>query len=218
MELLRKLTQLWAVMTFNFKEGFYHIPLFPRARAHLCVSWRGHLYIRKVASFGVTTTPGVFGNLVDATMAIIENEIPGTKGVNQVDDVFIARTNSLVCNEEQVMNLVAYPGWVAHPLPPPGADPFDKKWKGSRFNRRFSPMGLWWDIDEMTVELPTEKRLKYLAKVQEALKIGFLDLKETEKMVGYLVYVTSIERKMMCSGTFSHSKEASIQSGAPESF
>lgn len=100
MELLRSLTQLWAIMTLDFKEGFYHIPLFPRARAHLCVSWRASLYIRKVASFGVTTTPGIFGNLVDATLAIIENEIPGTKGVNQVDDVFIAHANSSVCNED----------------------------------------------------------------------------------------------------------------------
>lgn len=48
----------------------------------------------------------------------------------------------------------------------------------------------------MTVELPTEKHLKYLAKVQETLRIGFLDLKKTDKLVGYLVYVTSIQRKM----------------------
>lgn len=175
------------VMGRDFKDGFHHIPVHPKSRPHLCLSRKGKIFVRKVAGFGVSTTPGIFGNLVDATLELLTLELsPRVKCHNQVDDWIVIRFEANV-EKEEVLERVDNLGWLTHPV--------DKK--GFDWTRSFRHIGIDWNLDEGTQTLPEEKRVKYLQRTKD-LKAshgnqGF-NLKEVESLVGSLQYVAQTRR------------------------
>ncbi|KAK4698553.1 hypothetical protein P7C70_g7719, partial [Phenoliferia sp. Uapishka_3] len=166
------------VMGIDLVEGFMHIPVHPWARPHFCLSSRGGIYVRKVASYGARTTPAIFGNCVDLTIAIMELDLP-VQAVNQVDDIAVARTSSDV-KDSDVRDFLRHLGWKVHP--------FEAE-KGFTWSRIFTFNGIVWDLDSFTKTLSDDKRLKYLAFATELHKVGRASRSDMDKLLGYLIYV-----------------------------
>ncbi|KAK4695342.1 hypothetical protein P7C70_g8565, partial [Phenoliferia sp. Uapishka_3] len=185
------------VMGLDVIEGFHQIPINALARTHLCLSWRGSIWIRKVACFGACTTPAIFGNLIDASLAMLCHQFP-VQAVSQVDNIAIARKGESV-QDSTVRNFFRKLGWPVHP---------EEAAKGFTWSRRFTHNGIIWDLDAKLKSLAEPKRLKYLAFTWALLKTGSATLTDMEKILGYLVYTCS-EAKNPTSSTSSPSAEAS---------
>ncbi|KAK4695131.1 hypothetical protein P7C70_g8614, partial [Phenoliferia sp. Uapishka_3] len=171
------------VMGIDLIEGFMHIPVHPDSRPWFCLFWRGSVWIRKVASYGARTTPAIFGNCVDATITMMENDLP-VEAFAQVDDIGIARKGKDV-TDAQVRDYLRNLGWNVHPV---------EAEKGFTWSRIFKHNGIIWDLDAKTKTLTNDKREKYLAFVKALHVTGSASLSDMEKLLGYLVYVCSIVR------------------------
>ncbi|GAA5882356.1 hypothetical protein JCM16303_004086 [Sporobolomyces ruberrimus] len=174
------------VLGLDFRNGFEHVGVDTKVRHRLCLSWKGKIYVRKVAPFGVRTTPGEFGNLVDATKEILEKVFAGRlKVINQVDDLAIAFIDPTLKLEE-VLELLKELGWEVN------------EEKTQALTRKPIHDGIEWDLDELTMSLPKEKKEKYRLKVVALLRKGKkhgVTLKEVESLVGSLQYVCRIVPK-----------------------
>ncbi|KAL8277641.1 hypothetical protein RQP46_009914 [Phenoliferia psychrophenolica] len=169
----------------DFVDGFHHIPVHPSVRHHLVLFWRGGFWIRKVASFGARSTPGEFGNLVDATKAILSLRFPSVRATNQVDDLAIARHGRDVSGEQIRALLSGRLGWAIH-----GPE------KGYDWCRTFIHNGIIWDLDNFTMSITPEKQRKYYDYAGDVLaKSEKIPIEDVEKLIGYLVYVTLIARE-----------------------
>ncbi|KAK4698856.1 hypothetical protein P7C70_g7412, partial [Phenoliferia sp. Uapishka_3] len=173
------------VMGIDLIEGFMHLPIAPSSRPHFCLNWRGGIYVRKVANFGCRTTPAVFGNAVDATLAIMKNRFPVT-AFSQVDDVGVGRTGSEV-SDRDVRDFLRSLGWQVHP---------EEADKGFTWTRLFKHNSVIWDLDSKTKTLSDDKRLKYLAFTTALHEAGTATLADMKKLLGYFIYVCSIAREM----------------------
>ncbi|KAK4700747.1 hypothetical protein P7C70_g5492, partial [Phenoliferia sp. Uapishka_3] len=171
------------VMGIDLVEGFMHIPVHPASRPHFCLSWRGAIWVRKVASYGARTTPAIFGNCVDATIAMMEMELP-VQAFNQVDDIGVSRSGEQV-QDADVRNFLRHLGWNVHPFE---AD------KGFTWSRVFKHNGIIFNLDRNTKTLTPDKQAKYLAFTKALYKTGKASLSDMEKLLGYLIYVCSIVR------------------------
>lgn len=167
----------------DFEDGFEHVGVHPTVRARLVLSWRGKIWIRSVAPFGLSTTPGEFGNLVDCTLEILRAHFKGRLSViNQVDDLSLAFLDPSLSLEE-VVEFLSSLGWRLNIL------------KTKPKSRSPLHIGVIWHLDTAIKQLPEEKKQKYLAKVDDALakkKTVPLSLKQVESIVGCLQYVAMI--------------------------
>ncbi|GAA5842649.1 hypothetical protein JCM5353_008002 [Sporobolomyces roseus] len=167
----------------DFRNGFEHIGVGLDARRRLCLYDEGYVWVREVAPYGLRTTPGEFGNLVDATKMIMRSKFPGRLDViNQVDDLSIAFVDPAL-EVEEVTGLLEELKWDLNE---------DKTQPLSR-----NPVhdGVEWDLDGCIMALPEEKRQKYYAKVVRVLNFGKdkgVPLQLTESLVGSLQYVCRI--------------------------
>ncbi|KAK4702940.1 hypothetical protein P7C70_g3284, partial [Phenoliferia sp. Uapishka_3] len=177
-----------SVMGIDLIEGFMHLPIAPSSRPHFCLYWRGGIYIRKVANFGCRTTPGVFGNAVDATLAIMKVKFP-VSAFSQVDDIGIARRGTSVADKD-IRNFLRSLGWRVHP---------EEADKGFTWSRKFKHNGVIWCLDTKTKTLSDDKRLKYLAFTTALHEAGTATLADMEKLLGYFIYVCSIASEMKSS-------------------
>ncbi|KAK4702170.1 hypothetical protein P7C70_g4055, partial [Phenoliferia sp. Uapishka_3] len=178
-ELFRDLPPHAVVLGTDMADGFHHIPLASHARKHFCLSHRSLVFTRKCAQFGVTTTPGVFGNTMDATSAILRLLVPDIHTLNQVDDLLIVLLD-LSTLDTAIYDILDDLGWIRN----------DKGWSRAHL---FVFLGVEWDLDALTMTVPDRKRQKYLLRVKTALhyarcKIA-VDLTFVESLIGSLMYV-----------------------------
>ncbi|KAK4692006.1 hypothetical protein P7C70_g9221, partial [Phenoliferia sp. Uapishka_3] len=178
-DLFRDLPPHAVVIGTDMADGFHHIPLASHVRKHFCLSHRGLVFTRKVAQFGVTTTPGVFGNTMDATSAILRLLIPNIEVLNQVDDLLVVLLDTSTL-DSAVRDILDEMGWVRN----------EKGWSRARI---FVFLGVEWDLDALTMTVPDRKRQKYLLRVQTALHFARhkipVDLTFVESLIGSLMYV-----------------------------
>lgn len=170
-------------MGVDLRDAFMHLPLHPSVRPSMVVKWEDKLYVRRVAAFGARTTPGAFGNTVDATRAILVHRIghDKLKVFNQVDDILLIRLHSSVKREE-VISILNRLGWCRSD---------EKEWS---WTRNFTHAGVEFDLDGRVVRLQDKKRIKYLAFVDGVLKKKSYTVADMEKLAGYLCYVCQIVR------------------------
>lgn len=173
------------VTTWDIKDAFKVIALHPDVRPHFCVWWRGAVFIVKNACFGTCTTPGMFGRLMDITLDYLHLIFGDRLKVMNVSDDVAGIIWDILLSRETILRPSLDLGWLIHEL-----------WnKGSAAARAFLLNGLWWDLDAQTKMIPESKREKYLAYVDWFLEEGCqVNLTETEKLVGYLQYVTMTAR------------------------
>lgn len=183
-ELFRALPPGALAMSFDIVDAFNTLGLHPTVRYLFCVRRYGFVFIRKVASFGTRSTPGVFGNVIDFMVDGMEF-IFGRNIIvrNTVDDVLVVRLDHSI-TREMVLELPLRLGWNIH----------DLSVKGSDWATVIEQAGIIWDIVNLTKTIPEKKRIKYLAYLDEclAMKGRTLDLERIQRLTGYLVYVTMV--------------------------
>lgn len=168
--------------TFDVDSAFRNIPVHPIDRPHIVVIWNGLAYADGNVPFGAASSGGVWGRVADALRSImVARGINPTK--NWVDDFAILRfpvpgsdPALFTYNEETIYEIGAELGipW--------------KKSKTKPFAPHFRYLGFEWDIPNRTVEIPTEKKDKYLKKVETTLTKNRISRKETENLLGTLTH------------------------------
>lgn len=171
------------VMGLDFKSGFHHIPIAPRQRRHFCLSWDDGIFVRKVASFGGATTPGIFGQLVDASKLMLHDTFGARlRVVNQVDNLAVAFVDAAL-SETAVVRALHGLGLELNTA------------KTAPRSRTPTHNGITWNLDTLTMEVPAAKAEKYLGRVRALLKRGAkapCGLDEWETLTGSLQYVAQV--------------------------
>ncbi|GAA5982319.1 hypothetical protein JCM11641_002009 [Rhodosporidiobolus odoratus] len=171
-------------MGLDFEDGFEHVGVHPSVRARLVFSWKGLVFPRSVAPFGLCTTPGEFCNLVEFLLECLRRYFKGRlEVINQVDDLSLAFLDPGL-TEEEVIEFIESFGWSLN------------KKKTQHLSRVPVHIGVEWYLDFALMVLPKPKQEKYRAKVDFFLAKKMTvpaTLKEVESLCGSLQYVAYID-------------------------
>ncbi|SCZ88152.1 BZ3501_MvSof-1269-A2-R1_Chr10-2g02444 [Microbotryum saponariae] len=118
----------------------------------------------------------------DVTQDFLKLRFPSITIFKQVDDVIVFCPDASVPRQE-IEEAISDLGWKLVPD------------KGFDWTRRFTFVGIEWDLDRSTARIPEGKRVKYIAKVVEILSQPFdtrFSKTQIESLVGSLCYVAQI--------------------------
>ena len=135
------------------------------------------------APFGATSSGGIFGRIADAKSVILESQSLGPSK-NWVDDFVFFRfllsidsgLPSFSYSLSDISSLAACLRWP---------------WKLSKmrpFASQFKYLGFLWDLSAKTVQLPDDKKLHYLSKLEPWTRSQKFSRKDTESIPGTLVH------------------------------
>ena len=84
-------------------------PIHPSQQHHLCVSWKGLVYVDQAVMFGLSSSVGVFSTIGDMLVTIYEKAgfSPIIKWVN---NFFVIRCPGQVWTEQDFVDLTGYFG------------------------------------------------------------------------------------------------------------
>ena len=169
--------------TLDVDAAFRCCPITPSQQRNFVIHWNGLFYIDHNAPFGATSAGGVFGRVADAKAAILasKNIGPSKKWVD--DFVFFRFPLTIISGSpvfsyslSDIYSLAATLGWP---------------WKESKtkpFARHFKYLGFCWDLMEKTVQIPDDKKLRYLTKLEPWLPGRKFSRKDAESILGTLVH------------------------------
>jgi hypothetical protein len=169
--------------TLDVDSAFRCCPITPSQQCNFIVHWNGSYYIDHNAPFGATSAGGVFGRVADAKSAILTSkELSPSK--NWVDDFVFFRfpktitygIPSFAYSLSDIYSLAATLGW-----------PW-KKSKTRPFARDFKYLGFVWNLDNKTVQIPEDKKLRYLTKLEPWVPGQRFSRKDAESVLGTLVH------------------------------
>lgn len=174
------------VATLDVDAAFRRCPIRPDQQHHFIVQWKDQFWIDHVVPFGAASSCGVFGQVADAMKAIL-----AARGIKPclkwVDDFLFMRiilriasdgTVTYSYNLKDILDLAFELGWP---------------WKESKtrpFSDTFKYLGLLWNLREKTVQIPDEKKAKYLEKIRAWVYGARFNRKESEGVLGTLVHCT----------------------------
>jgi hypothetical protein len=169
--------------TLDVDSAFRCCPITPSQQRNFIIQWDDLFYIDHNAPFGATSAGGVFGRIADAKTAILTSKHLGPSR-NWVDDfVFFRFPISVDCGRplfsyslSDIYDIALRLGWP---------------WKHSKtrpFSSQFKYLGFIWDLSTRTVQIPEEKKLRYLAKLMLWTPDRKFSRKETESTLGTLVH------------------------------
>ncbi|PPQ83419.1 hypothetical protein CVT24_005588 [Panaeolus cyanescens] len=170
--------------TLDVDAAFRRCPILPSQQPNFVVSWMGSCYIDHCAPFGARSSGFIFGRLADAFTAILKfNKIDPV--INWVDDFAIfnypSPTSTPSCpiytySLDDIYALANSLGWP---------------WKLSKttpFLASFKYLGFLWNLALRTVEIPEEKKSKYLEKLSTWMSEQKFTRREAESLLGTLVH------------------------------
>ncbi|GAA5984988.1 hypothetical protein JCM10908_002478 [Rhodotorula pacifica] len=173
------------VMGLDFENGFEHVPLAPAVKHRLVLRVGDEFYVRHVGPFGLRSTPGEFGALVDASLEILRNRFRAQlDAISHVDDLSIAIRDVHATPAKELIEFLESLGWRIN----------DEKTELP--TRKPTHVGCVWDLDALVVSIKEDKRTKYGLKLEEARGKGTAtktELDEVDSLVGCLQYVTLIK-------------------------
>ncbi len=147
--------------TLDVSAAFRCCPIRPDQQNHFIISWNNLFYIDHNAPFGASSSGGVFGQVADAFIDICKaNGIP--QCTKWVDDFLFLRRPILSSSPN---HKYSYSLDDIYKL----SDPLGLPWKASKtrpFASVFVYLGFTWDLDDKTVQIPPDKKLKYLRKLE----------------------------------------------------
>jgi hypothetical protein len=169
--------------TLDVDSAFRCCPISPSQQRNFIVQWDDLFYVDHNAPFGATSAGGVFGRVADAMTAILTSEHLGPSK-NWVDDfVFFRFPISVDCGRpffsyslSDIYNIASRLGWP---------------WKCSKtkpFATQFKYLGFTWDLSAKTVQIPDEKKLRYLTKLAPWTQDQKFSKKDAESILGTLVH------------------------------
>jgi len=174
--------------TLDVDAAFRRCPIHPSQQPNFVIMWNDLFYIDHVAPFGASSSSGVFGRVADSLMAMLRLHNIGP-ALNWVDDFlfFAFPTNSasyaprnwtpsFPYSLESIFAFTSPLGWP---------------WKNSK-TRPFAPifkyLGFIWDLIEKTVQIPDEKKSRYLLKLEPWLPGHKFTQREAQSLLGTLVH------------------------------
>ncbi|GAA5984205.1 hypothetical protein JCM11641_005148 [Rhodosporidiobolus odoratus] len=171
----------------DFEDGFEHLEVHPEVRHRLVVTFTDQVHVRLAAPFGLRSTPGEFGLLVDAMLWILYYWFRGkVRGINHVDDLSVVILDSSISMEEVIRFIESF-GWKLN------------RAKTQPLSRSTIHIGCEWNLDTLVVTICDPKRIKYLEKTKELFARGdqeSVSLTEIESLVGSLQYVCFVRRDL----------------------
>ena len=166
--------------TFDISAAYRLTPIRPDQQQHLCVLWKGLVYVDQAVMFGLSSSAGVFGSIADMLIAIYK-EAGLTAILKWVDDFFVIRRPSQIWTEQEFMDLTGYCGvpWSI------------KKMRPLAPIQRY--IGFDWNLDSRTVSLPAEKLSKTLSLLNTWLAPNqSFSPRDAASLHGKLVHVSCI--------------------------
>lgn len=167
--------------TLDVDAAFRLCPILPSQQPFFVVMWKMLFYIDHNAPFGASSAPGVFGRIADAMSAILiaHGLGPCKKWVD--DFVFFRyRQSSLPTFTYDIPDIYAIGEHLGWPWKPSKTKPFAV---------RFKYLGFIWDLALKTVEIPDDKKARYLAKLIPWASVSAkFSRKEAESILGTLVH------------------------------
>lgn len=174
--------------TLDVDAAFRRCPIHPSQQPNFIIMWNNLFYIDHVAPFGASSSGGVFGRVADALMAMLRFHNIGP-ALNWVDDfLFFAFprnsssyspynwTPSFPYSLESIFAFTSPLGWP---------------WKDSKtqpFAPIFKYLGFIWDLIEKTVQIPDDKKSRYLQKLNSWTPGVKFTLRESQSLLGTLVH------------------------------
>lgn len=154
----------------------------PAQQSSLCVFWRGKVYVDLALCFGLASSAGVFGSIADMLVAIYRAH--GFGPIRKwVDDFLVIRLPDQHFTEDDFMALTSAAG-VPWSVP-----------KTRTFASRQRFTGFDWDLANLTVSMPEEKRRACLDLLATwAVPEVQVTMKEAAALHGKLVHMSIIFR------------------------
>ncbi|PPR07306.1 hypothetical protein CVT24_007515 [Panaeolus cyanescens] len=171
--------------TMDVDAAFRRCPIHPSQRQNFVVHWEGLCYIDHCAPFGAASSGFVFGRVADAFVAILESR--GIKSViNWVDD-FAIPFYPVLPNSHTSQPIFLFTLETLYQI----ASDLGWPWKQSKTRPpalQFTYLGFLWDIPNKTVEIPLNKKTKYLKKLESWVPGNKFTRREAENLLGTLVH------------------------------
>lgn len=173
------------VFGVDLAKAFYHVPVAPGVRHHLCLLLDGKVYIRAIAPFGLRSSPAVFLSFARCTLLLLARRFgEKVKILPYMDDLVLALLSGCTVASQAIVDFLKELGWQI------------SEEKMQQPGRIVTHVGIEWNLDTKEMRLPQKKREKYLAKVAKMLEAFTKDegVKEDElqSLVGSLRYVGNI--------------------------
>lgn len=167
--------------TLDVDAAYRRCPIHPAQQPFFVIHWRGLFYLDHVCPFGAASSGGVFGRVADAIAALYRaNDIGPLK--KWVDDFLFFRypespnSFSFAYGLNDIYALAEVLGWP---------------WKTSKtrdFASNFKYIGFLWDLTNKTVQIPEEKRLRYVEKLRPWTRGAKFTREQAESVLGTLVH------------------------------
>jgi hypothetical protein len=169
--------------TLDVDAAFRCCPILPSQQQNFVIHWNDSFYIDHNAPFGATSSGGVFGRVADAMSAILTSMGLGPSK-NWVDDFVFFRFPLLrdsfpptfSYSLSDIYNVAFRLGWP---------------WKVSKtrpFAPEFKYLGFLWNLSSKSVQIPEDKKLRYLSKLETWIPGQKFSKKEVESILGTLVH------------------------------
>lgn len=169
--------------TLDVDAAFRCCPVTPSQQRNFVIQWDNSFYVDHNAPFGATSAGGVFGRVADAKTAILKSKNIGPSK-NWVDDFVFFRFPVLTSlnppsfsySLSDIYDLALQLGWP---------------WKLSKtrpFATTFKYLGFLWDLSAKTVQIPADKKLRYLSKLEPWTRERKFSKKDAESVLGTLVH------------------------------
>ena len=168
--------------TLDVDSAFQCCPITPSQQRNFVVHWNGLYYIDHDAPFRATSAGGVFGRVANAKSAILKLKKIGPSK-NWVDDFVFFRFPRMLLPSPvfsysltEIYTLAKRLGW-----------PW-KELKMRPFSEEFRYLGFSWNLTTKTVQIPEEKKLRYLGKLELWQADRKFNKKEVESVLGTLFH------------------------------
>jgi hypothetical protein len=76
--------------TFNISAAYRLTPIRPSQQQHLCIFWKGRIYVDRAVMFGLSSSAGVFGAIADMLVALYQ-AVGFSMILTWVNDFFVIR-------------------------------------------------------------------------------------------------------------------------------
>jgi hypothetical protein len=168
--------------TLDVDSAFRCCPILPSQQRNFVIHWNDRYYVDHDAPFGATSAGGVFGRVADAKSEILKSKGIGPSK-NWVDDFVFFRFPILLIptplfsySLTDIYALAKHLGWP---------------WKESKtrpFSTEFKYLGFIWNLMTKTVQIPEQKKLRYVEKLKPWQNGRKFIKKDVESLLGTLVH------------------------------
>nr|XP_045592346.1 uncharacterized protein LOC123754181 [Procambarus clarkii] len=166
----------------DIAEAFWIVPVNPSDYHLLGFAYGGQYYYEKMLSMGAAPSCRIFETFSDALQWILAEKFGVRDVVKVLDDfLFVSSTYNACLRSLRVFTALCE--HLGVPLAP-------HKTEGPRPCLTF--LGLEIDAERMETRLPDDKRTKYMAAVEDALRAESLPLRDLQGIIGKLQFATSV--------------------------